>query len=92
MDKGTPAWCPLRPKRKLSDKREVRPAVTQEQKVALWKDLIASCNIANELEGKTNSELADLLLNHVWADKNIVSAQSALIEEVIQRLRKEKTE
>ncbi len=84
----TSYWCPRRPARVPKDRRTVRPEPSAEQKAALWKELVTSCDAANALEKKTDVELADLLLNHVWGDKNILSTQSALIEEVIERLHK----
>lgn len=69
--------------------------ITHEQKVDFWEQLVVSADAASVLEKKTDIELADLLIDHVWADKSLVSAASALIEEVISRLRnanKETTE
>lgn len=42
------------------------------------------------LELKSNGELADLLVEHIWADLPLAAPQSDLIAEVIARLKGER--
>lgn len=41
-----------------------------------------------ELEQKSNQELADLLIEHVWAELPVTSPVSMLLSEITERLRK----
>lgn len=49
--------------------------------------LVLQADAAEELEKKTNAELAELLFQTVWTGVPILSAHSALLEVVIDRLR-----
>lgn len=42
-----------------------------------------------EMSGKSNEQLADLLIEHIWAEFPITSPVSALLSEVASRLRGE---
>jgi len=46
-----------------------------------------SCEIDAEVEQYSNSELADALLNVIWAKLDINSTESSLVSEAINRLR-----
>lgn len=51
------------------------------------KDIEQSCKTIAELEKKTNEELAQLLIDHVWKYLGVFTATSDLISTVIDRLR-----
>lgn len=53
------------------------------EKILLMVDTMA------ELERKTNVELADLLIDYVWADIPVTSPVSALLSEIADRLKGE---
>lgn len=51
--------------------------------------LLAWLQTTQRLAAKTDDELADLLVDHVWANLPLGSPQSDLVAEVIHRLKKE---
>ena len=53
----------------------------------LMEDIEQSCKTIAELETKTNEELAQLLVEHVWSYLDVFTATSDLISTVIDRLR-----
>lgn len=50
------------------------------------EQLFLSAETTDKLKHLTNAELARLLLEHVWAEMDILSPQSDLLSEVIDRL------
>ena len=58
--------------------------MTEAQVQRLWQWLQST----GVLEGLSNAELADLLVETVWAELPVCSPQSDLISEVIERLRR----
>jgi hypothetical protein len=50
---------------------------------AIFKD----AKFYTSLETMSNKELADLLLNHVWADMNLWTEKAAIVEAAISRLK-----
>jgi len=59
---------------------------TDEWKDELYNDLSQSLKTEKALRAQTNSEIANLLKEHIWAELNVFSARSVLLEEVIRRL------
>jgi len=53
-----------------------------------YEAILNAAQAQQELRVKTNEELADLLLG-IWADMDIMSPQSGVIDEAIDRLRGE---
>jgi hypothetical protein len=51
--------------------------------------LLLMFDTMDALSGKTNAELADLLIEHVWAEIPITSPVSALLSEIADRLKGE---
>lgn len=51
--------------------------------------LIKNFEYAETLKALTNGEIADLLLNFVWAELNITGKESAIVQEAIDRLNSE---
>jgi hypothetical protein len=62
--------------------------ITEEFVTALFNEIA----IEGALKKKSNAEIADLVLNHLWADTVVGSPQSALLNEVTERLRGENRE
>ena len=56
----------------------------------LTERIAASVNNSKRLETMTNQELADLLMNTVWAGMELFTPKSDLVSAVIDRLRGEK--
>jgi hypothetical protein len=60
---------------------------TQSQRLQQFFDkLMQSKDRQTELKKMTNERLVDLLIEKVWADYSILSFESDLIDEVINRL------
>lgn len=55
--------------------------------IELWEAMCKSNDVEKELATTSNDELADLLMNHVWAQMDMFSPASTLVEVVIERLR-----
>ncbi len=51
------------------------------------KKLLESIRQLCAIKDKSNAEIADLLIEHLWGDYEIDSIQSALLELTIDRLR-----
>jgi len=65
--------------------RDMREALRQNPGLA--ERIVKSAIIDGELAKKTNDEIADLLLEHVWADVETFTAKAGLLEIAIERLR-----
>jgi hypothetical protein len=53
-----------------------------------WREILRSAHAEKKLKTKTNREIADLLLHHVWAIMDITDPVSMLIGEAIERLKR----
>jgi hypothetical protein len=58
-----------------------------EAKQKLFDSMIKSIENEDTYKAKTNSELADLVISNVWADIDMFSPKSDLLDEVVDRLR-----
>jgi len=51
------------------------------------KKLFTSADRMRQIRELTNDELAEALLFHIWADLEVLSLQSDLVESAIERLK-----
>lgn len=59
----------------------------QEQEVQVVEDILRSVETEKKLGEKSDSEIADLLLEHVWYEMDVWSPHADLVEAAIERLR-----
>jgi len=88
----TPKFCPNYPSRERPSRRSVRPVPSREKKEELVEQIFKMVDAEEALKAKTNTEVADLLVEHVWGELNMFGSHSILIGEAIERLRKDKDE
>jgi hypothetical protein len=86
---GTPTWCHNYP-RERPDSVRIRPVPSPERRAEVAEALFECFDAEKALEAKTNAELADLLVEHVWGNLNMFGSHSILIGEAIERLRDKK--
>lgn len=65
----------------------MEPRITKAQ---IAKDIKQSCITIERLGELSNQEIANLLIEHIWADFDIFSPESDLLEEAIERLKDER--
>jgi len=53
----------------------------------LYDAIVSAMRCQQKLREKSNAELADLLINHVWSEEELFTAKSELIDEIANRLR-----
>ena len=61
--------------------------INTERSAEVMGRLLADMAIQDRLATKSGAELADLLIEHVWADAEMLSPKAALIEACADRLR-----
>lgn len=59
----------------------------REQEVGVVKDLFQSIDTEKALREKSDDEIADLLLEHVWSGLDPLSPHADLVEAAIERLK-----
>lgn len=70
----------------MPDKTKAETRFTDEEKAALMKEIFASAEVTKKLRDFTDEEIGRLLFHHVWANINILTPQSSVIEQAFLRL------
>lgn len=70
----------------MPDKTEVETHFTGEEKAALMKEIFTLTEVTKKLRDFTDAEIGELLFHHVWANINMLTPQSSVIEQAFLRL------